>query len=369
MSSNMADSVEYKLFSVKGEDIVKYELLQKKWNWHIPLSLRKRGDNVYAQTQIPIFDKNNVYIDSYCEFSKSTVSAKEIGDMALAHLARFHELVVLNEEELYQLTGLSPEESTKRGNQERLAIMKAKDSEDLRRNYLGVTFEYELATKKYYLGLVFVYKEGRRYWNDSAPSTGEKGVLTFEPALEFTELPPAEVLGEMVLEAFSRSAQLAARKSSGVCPSKTITLLNEKELSITPPKERNFCDEDDCGVGEVYQLYSYQQSGSSDSAAEFYLGMAAELFQDPTSDYVRAKWEEEYGKADFFEMREVNHGIFTLRAEIRTKKEHRISYFLILDDDDVLDCTMLLHQPNRRKKLDEKLTESFEAFALGCRIE
>lgn len=348
---------------------MKYKLLYNICPVHIPLVLWMRGNSVYAQLQIPTVNERDEQLWGYCEFSKCTASATEVGKMALANIARFHELVVLTVQELYQLTGLSQEEHWENANQERIQMMGAKDDEDIRRNYVKCLIVYELETKKYSFELSFVYKEGRRYWNDSAPSTGEKGVLTFEPALEFTELPPAEVLGEMVLEAFSRSAQLAARKSSGVCPSKTITLLNEKELSITPPKERNFCDEDDCGVGEVYQLYSYQQSGSSDSAAEFYLGMAAELFQDPTSDYVRAKWEEEYGKADFFEMREVNHGIFTLRAEIRTKKEHRISYFLILDDDDVLDCTMLLHQPNRRKKLDEKLTESFEAFALGCRIE
>ena len=38
------------------------------------------------------------------------------------------------------------------------------------------------------------------------------------------------------------------------------------------------------------------------------------------------------------------------------------------DDDEILECSMEVHQPNRRKKVDEKLTALFQQFALSCAL-
>ena len=65
-------------------------------------------------------------------------------------------------------------------------------------------------------------------------------------------------------------------------------------------------------------------------------------------------------------MKQAEHGIWRLRAEMRNKSVHRISYLLQIDESELLDCTMELHKPNSRKKLDEKLTEMFEEVARKC---
>lgn len=82
---------------------------------------------------------------------------------------------------------------------------------------------------------------------------------------------------------------------------------------------------------------------------------------------VRSSWEEVYGKAEFFEIQECDCGIFKLRVEMRNKDTHKISYFLQLEEDLILECGMDVHQPNRRKKLDEKLVDMFREFILSCK--
>ncbi len=79
-------------------------------------------------------------------------------------------------------------------------------------------------------------------------------------------------------------------------------------------------------------------------------------------------WEKVYGNADYFHMQEVTFGIFKYKSELKNKDYHKISYFLQMDDDLVLECGMNVHKPNRRKKLDEKLEWQFEEFALSCRF-
>ncbi len=75
------------------------------------------------------------------------------------------------------------------------------------------------------------------------------------------------------------------------------------------------------------------------------------------------------GKAEFFEVEPVEHGIFKLCAEMRNKNVHRISYLLQIDESELLDCTMELHKPNSRKKLNEKLSALFEEFARQCKFK
>lgn len=53
---------------------------------------------------------------------------------------------------------------------------------------------------------------------------------------------------------------------------------------------------------------------------------------------------------------------------MKNKSTHKISYILPQDEDLLLECGMDVHQPNRRKKLDEKLMELFKDFALSCKM-
>lgn len=88
-----------------------------------------------------------------------------------------------------------------------------------------------------------------------------------------------------------------------------------------------------------------------------------------SEDNIRNAWEKLHGKAELFEVKPTEHGIFRLRVEMKNKSVHRISYLLQIDESELLDCTMELRKPNSRKKLDEKLTTLFEEFALRCRFK
>lgn len=177
----------------------------------------------------------------------------------------------------------------------------------------------------------------------------------------------AEDIGEAVIDVLEASeAYYQDYMDSKAWRRKTIELADGTNLTVNVPKDRHFEDCEDCNVAEIYQCYEYHAQEGSESSAEFFVGMAAELDCSLASKDVLAAWEDIYGKADFFEMKEADHGIFRFRAEMRNKDCHKISYFLQTAEDLLLECGMQVHQPNRRKKLDEKLAALFEEFALGC---
>ena len=148
---------------------------------------------------------------------------------------------------------------------------------------------------------------------------------------------------------------------------KNIELLNGSTLCFQVPADEHFIDSEDFGVMEIYQGYSYIVNETSNSSAEIFLGIAAELDCNLKSDNIKNIWQEFDGKAEYFEVKDVNFGIFKLKAEFKNKNIHRISYFLKIDESELLECALQVHQPNRRKKSDEKLVKIFEDFALSCK--
>ena len=96
--------------------------------------------------------------------------------------------------------------------------------------------------------------------------------------------------------------------------------------------------------------------------------MAAELDCSLEMENVRSTWEELYGKQDFFDMQEIERGIFELRFEMKNKDIHKISHFLQIEEDLLLECSMEVHSPNKRKKLDEDLAKLFAEFAGSCKL-
>ncbi len=345
-----------------------FRLPQRTYNRRIPVSLKMRNGYVYIQMQSSIVDESCRQVGGYCEFFSVVANAEDVGKAVLAAIAQFHRLGDLTVSELFQITELSMEEYTVKQAQDRLIVMGAKNEEDLRRNYDGCFLLYDFLTHKYTFGLSFVYREGRKYWNDSSPSTGEKGILTFDVPLEFDDSITPERLGWMVLEAFDRSRKMAARMSGDFCPAKTIELLEGSVVEVSAPQDRHFVDFDDGGVGELYQVYSYLAKDGADSSADFYLSVAPEIYGTLTCENVRLAWEKAYGQFDSIDVREVYYGIYTVRAEMKNKQVHRIAYFTALSDGMILECCMNLPQPNRRKKLDEVLTAIFEKFAIGCKF-
>ena len=178
-----------------------------------------------------------------------------------------------------------------------------------------------------------------------------------------------EEIGKAVLSAFEALEDYYKNnKEQQDYLTKNIELLDGSMLTLTVPKDNHFIDSEDCGAAEIYQCYSYLPQKGAESSAEFFLGIAAELDCNLDALNVRSSWEEFYGKADFFEMQEGDYGIFKLRIEMKNKHTHKISYLLRQDEDLLLECGMDVHQPNRRKKLDENLIELFKEFVLSCKI-
>ena len=178
-----------------------------------------------------------------------------------------------------------------------------------------------------------------------------------------------EEIGKAVLSAFEALEDYYKNnKEQQDYLTKNIELLDGSMLTLTVPKDNHFIDSEDCGAAEIYQCYSYLPQQGAESSAEFFLGIAPELDCNLDALNVRSSWEEFYGKADFFEMQDGDYGIFKLRIEMKNKHTHKISYLLRQDEDLLLECGMDVHQPNRRKKLDEKLIELFKEFVLSCKM-
>lgn len=343
--------------------------LQESFKSRIPLSLRKRNGIIYFQLQIDVAREDGLCAGTYCEFSKieSTKTLYEIGKLALSLLMRFHQFSDLSLEEFYQLTGVKMAEYEKKEAEDRLSFMGASNSDELERKSERCSISYDLTTGAYNFGLSWFYKKGSRYYIDFSDSTGEKGILTFDEPLEFDDNVSPERLGEMILEAFDRSKKMAEITSSKTCPPKQIELLEGAIIEVTPPKDKHFADYNDAGVGELYQVYSYISKEGADSSADFTLSVAPELYEELTCDNIRSAWTEAYGKSELLDVREVQYGIYNFRAEMRSSKSHRIAYFSKQNEDGTLECCMDLTSPNKRKKLDEKLSRLFEKFALSCK--
>lgn len=176
-----------------------------------------------------------------------------------------------------------------------------------------------------------------------------------------------EEIGRTVIDVLEAAeAYYQDHKETEAWRRKVVELADDTSLTVIYPKDRHFEDCEDCNVAEIYQCYEYHAQEGSESSAEFFVGMAAELDCSLEEENVASTWERIYGKADFFEMKAISHGIYKFRAETRNKDCHKISYFLQTAEDLLLECGMQVHQPNRRKKLDEKLAALFEEFASGC---
>ena len=173
-------------------------------------------------------------------------------------------------------------------------------------------------------------------------------------------------LGNAVINALRISEEYAKSQKPDPYPPKETELLCGKKLTVYPPRDRHFTDMEDGSAAEIYQLYEYASSEGAEASAEFYLGIAAELDCDISEENIRRVWEEINGSAEMFSISVCENGVFDLRAEMRNKNVHRISYLKQIDENELLECTMEVKQPNRRKKLDEKLTGLFEEFANKC---
>lgn len=347
--------------------------LQSYFDNRIPLSIRRRNNVVYFQTQIEVARDDGLRRGRYIEekYKTDDHNIKEVGMLAGKLLKKFEDLGDLSSAEFEELVGMDIEQYESIPNGEAfLKFFDAKDYKDLDRYYDFCSLDYNIAEKKYSFRLWWSKRNGSGYYFDNSDSLGEPKVLTFDTPLEFTDYSDPEVFGAMIIEALDRSRKITDKVAGNPYPEKSVELLNGNKLTVSAPRDKHFVDEDDNGVCEVYELYGYYpREDSEERSAAFYIGIAAELDCDMSEENIRKAWEKQNGKAEFFEVKPVEYGIFKLRAEMRNKSVHRISYLLQIDESELLDCTMELHKPNSRKKLDEKLTGLFEEFTRGCKFK
>lgn len=331
-----------------------------------PLSIYRKGKTFYFQIQHEVVNHHSYH--SFCEYDKITAdNISEIGLTAQKLLNRFHEISDFTADGLEEMLTENSNELLNDNNIQWLEFMDAKDPKKIESAYDCISIRYSIPDNKYTF-ILWWYK--KRSIGNCSDSTGEPGILTFDTPLDFTDYSDPEKLGRNIVEALDRCRMITDKVAGDPYPEKNIELANGSKLNFSAPRDKHFSDDDDYGVGELYQAYLYfPREDSEEPSAAFYIGMAAELDGEISEENIRNAWEKQNGKAEFFEFKAAEHGIFKFRAEMRNKKVHRISYLLEIAECDLLDCTMELRKPNSRKKLDEKLTGLFEEFAFRCRFK
>ena len=298
-------------------------------NEKIPLTIRKKENSIKFQCQHEVAAKDGSFLGVCVDFfaMEYNNSVEEIGKKVSVLLNKFHEYADFTKEDVYNLKHMAWEEYEKIRGQEIRTYFGVKDSKEMMTEYQVCTIDYNIAQKRYYFVCHWFNKRQKCF--ESSGSTGKPGLLTFDTPLEFDSSISPEALGRMTLEAFDRCQQLRDAAAGNKFPKKQLTLLDETMLEVQMPRDKHFSDSEDMGAGELYQVYEYfPKEDSEDAQAHFFLGIGAELDCDLSEEHILAAWEKYHGKAEFFEIQEVKHGIYSLRAELRNKNVHKVSYFM-----------------------------------------
>ena len=230
--------------------------LQSYFDGRTPLSIRRRKNVVYFQTTIEVARADGLRRMRYIEekYKTDEHNIKEVGMLAGKLLKRFEDLGDLSIAEFEELVGMDIEqyESIPKDNEAFLKFFDAKDSKDFNRNYDFCSLHYDIFRKKYSFD-IWWHKKGSAYLECCGSSQGEKGVLTFDTPLEFTDHSDPEKLGEMIIEALDRSRQITDKAAGNPYPSKKVELINGAELNVSAPRDKHFVDNDDYGVGELHK--------------------------------------------------------------------------------------------------------------------
>lgn len=88
-----------------------------------------------------------------------------------------------------------------------------------------------------------------------------------------------------------------------------------------------------------------------------------------TYSSIKVAWETAYGRSDEFRMAKVRNSIFEYCAELRNEENYKRSYLLQMEEDLILECSMVLNYPGSESVLEEKLAAMFDAFAINCIIK
>ncbi|SEA34400.1 hypothetical protein SAMN02745687_02576 [Lachnospiraceae bacterium NK3A20] len=178
----------------------------------------------------------------------------------------------------------------------------------------------------------------------------------------------AEEIGAAVLEVLRASESYYKKyKASAKEPHREIELAGGTKLIFNEPSGTEWEDCADSGSAEIYQCYRCL-SKSEEEIAALFLGIAPELDCNLDRQNIYDSWSEIYGVPDCFQVQTVDYGIFSIRVEMRNKDIHKISYFRQEEDDLLLECSVEVREPRRRKTSDQKISKQFEELSGSCRL-
>ncbi len=354
---------------------MKFKLKPDYFTERDPIVIYRKNSTLFFLLAYEVAKNTGYREHTFYEFDKINYTTEnEIGLTVIKHLTRFHKIGDYTISEYENMLSECRGEFLSEKTCNQLVFLEAKNWNDVDINYDKCIIEYDIPTDSYSFKLGCY--DGRHKYTYYSKSTGETCTITFDTPLEFTGYPNPDKLGKMVMEALERSRKIINKAIGNPYPEKNIELANGSKLKVSSPRDKHFTDNDDYGVGELYQAYMYfPRESSEEASAVFYIGMASELDGELTEENVLKVWEMQYGKAEVYTFEKVEYGMFRYRAEMKNKKIHRIAYLTYLEmtkdsiSPDTLDCTMELRKPNSRKKLDEKLTGLFEEFAHQCKFK
>lgn len=173
-----------------------------------------------------------------------------------------------------------------------------------------------------------------------------------------------EEIGEAVIDVFLElELYYNKRKIKKKEQGKEILLLNGKKVVVNLPWQNEWIDYQDGGSAEIYQCYKYI-SDAGDILADIFLGIAPELDCDLSEENIENVWRNIYGEANYYEIRKVSHNIFSVRAEMKNKNIHKISYYLQTAEDLLLECGLQVYVQNE----SEQFVNWIEQFVSNCKL-
>ena len=176
--------------------------LQSYFDNRIPLCIYRRNNVIYFQTQIEVARadglRRKTYTEEKCKIDEHNI--KEVGTLADKLLKSFEDIGDLSIAEFKELVGMDIEqyESIPKDRDAFLKFYDAKDTKDLVRYYDSCSLYYNIFRKKYSFN-IWWHKKGCQYPISCDSSQGEKGILTFDTPLEFTDHSDPEQRGKIII--------------------------------------------------------------------------------------------------------------------------------------------------------------------------
>lgn len=178
-----------------------------------------------------------------------------------------------------------------------------------------------------------------------------------------------EEIGEAVIDVFLELELYYNKKQfKEKGQSKEILLLDGKKIVVNLPWQKEWIDYQDGGSAEIYQNYKYL-SNNGEVLAEIFWGIAPELDCELSRDNILTSWHDIYGKLIYCKCMPVVDSIFTVRAEMNNADLHKVSYYVKMAEDLLLECGLQVYKQNVSDKQREKFVKLFEELIVNSKLK